>query len=98
MDMCFLSSLNGVLEMDGFKATFSDLYRSNENDPEQSTGSGDSLYMENLTIHAKNYSQPSFCGQPDEKSDAKNVTKTCGSGNTASSASTLVSDFATMLS
>ena len=88
----FSSSMNGVLEMDGFKATFGDLFRSTGSDADQITGSGDSLYMDNQTM----YTQPSFCGQPAEMNATKNTSKTCGSGNTAGSASTLVSDFVVM--
>ena len=75
--------------MDGFKATFSDLF-SSSNDQDQITGSGDTYYvLVNETIQTANYSS-SFCGSPD---DIANATKTCGSGNGADSASTIVGSY-----
>ena len=76
------STLNGVLEMDGFKETFRELYITNCSED----GSGSGYSLSNVMLN----SSSSFC---DDGADNKDASKTCGSGNGADSATLIVSHF-----
>ena len=73
------SSFAGVLEMNGFKVHFSYLFNNTMIDGDLA-GNSDAL--------ASNDTSPDFCGSPTASNDNS---KTCGSGNGASSASVIVS-------
>ena len=69
--------MSGVIEMDGFKDVFTELYNSSRSGDEKTT-----------TLQLSNYSSrnvSSFCGSPE------NSASSCGSGNGANADSQIVS-------